>query len=154
MKFGVSHHLHHNNFDSVKYDVIKSGMSTSNTTTSDFNEWLRAMKMVARLHGGMPPEFRRKVIHIYNIIQYIRCRFFFSFDIFKLPRVVCTWEMHINKIFRSSFVRFISIQLWLALADQHFQLKEIDWEKEQQKCMCDQSLDDNEELGIQIVKVS
>lgn len=46
------------------------------------------------------------------------------------------------------------IQLWLALADQHFQLKEIDWEKGQQKCMCDQSLDDNEELGIQIVKVN
>lgn len=61
MKFGVSHHLHHNNFVSVKYDVIKSGMSTSNTTTSDFNEWLRAMKMVARLPGGPPPEFRRKV---------------------------------------------------------------------------------------------
>lgn len=45
------------------------------------------------------------------------------------------------------------MQLWLALADQHFQLKEIDWVKGQQKCMCDQSTDDNEELGIQIVKV-
>lgn len=28
---------------------------------SDFNQWLHAMKMVARLPGGMPPDFRRKV---------------------------------------------------------------------------------------------
>jgi hypothetical protein len=28
---------------------------------NDFNQWLNAMKMVARLPGGMPPEFRRKV---------------------------------------------------------------------------------------------
>lgn len=28
--------------------------------TSDFNQWLHAMKMVARLPGGMPIEFRRK----------------------------------------------------------------------------------------------
>lgn len=27
---------------------------------SDFNQWLHAMKMVARLPGGMPIEFRRK----------------------------------------------------------------------------------------------
>jgi hypothetical protein len=31
-------------------------------SASDFNQWLHAMKMVARLPGGMPPEFRRKVI--------------------------------------------------------------------------------------------
>lgn len=60
--------------------------------------------------------------------------------------------MHINK--NDFFFLVIRTQLWLALADQHFQLKEIDWEKGQQKCMCDQSLDDNEELGIQIVKVN
>lgn len=29
--------------------------------SSDFDQWLQAMKMVARLPGGMPPEFRRKV---------------------------------------------------------------------------------------------
>uniref|UniRef100_A0A336LYT1 CSON006250 protein n=1 Tax=Culicoides sonorensis TaxID=179676 RepID=A0A336LYT1_CULSO len=28
---------------------------------SDFNQWLHAMKMVARLPGGMPPDFRRKL---------------------------------------------------------------------------------------------
>lgn len=28
---------------------------------SDYNQWLHAMKLVARLPGGMPPEFRRKV---------------------------------------------------------------------------------------------
>ncbi|GAB0090539.1 microtubule-associated protein futsch isoform X1 [Sergentomyia squamirostris] len=31
------------------------------TTTSDFNQWLHAMKMVARLPGGIPPEFRKKL---------------------------------------------------------------------------------------------
>lgn len=66
MKFGVSHHLHQHKAVSVKHNVIKTGMSTSNTTTSDFNEWLRAMKMVARLPGGMPPEFRRKVLNGYK----------------------------------------------------------------------------------------
>ena len=29
---------------------------------SDYIQWLHAMKLVARLPGGMPPEFRRKVI--------------------------------------------------------------------------------------------
>lgn len=38
-----------------------STMGASNTNSSDFNQWLHAMKMVARLPGGMPPEFRRKV---------------------------------------------------------------------------------------------
>lgn len=30
-------------------------------THADFKQWLHAMKMVARLPGGMPAEFRRKV---------------------------------------------------------------------------------------------
>lgn len=37
-------------------------MSVS-TTTSDFSQWLHAMKMVARLPGGIPPEFRKKVLY-------------------------------------------------------------------------------------------
>lgn len=87
MKFGVSHHLHQqHNFVSLKYDVIKSGMSTSNTTTSDFNEWLRAMKMVARLPGGMPPEFRRKV-HIHNNVIEIQ----FLFDILTITSYYIIW---------------------------------------------------------------
>lgn len=30
-------------------------------STSDFKDWLEGIKMVARLPGGMPIEFRRKV---------------------------------------------------------------------------------------------
>lgn len=30
-------------------------------STSDFKDWLEGIKMVARLPGGMPVEFRRKV---------------------------------------------------------------------------------------------
>lgn len=70
---------------------------------SDFNQWLHAMKLVARLPGGTPPEFRRK--------------------------------------------------LWLALADRHLHTSGIDWNKEQTKCLSNETwLDDDEELGIQIVK--
>lgn len=36
--------------------------------TSDFNQWLHAMKMVAGLPGGTPPEFRRKVKHTWKLI--------------------------------------------------------------------------------------
>lgn len=38
---------------------------------SDFNQWLHAMKMVARLPGGMPPDFRRKVDK--HAITFIHC---------------------------------------------------------------------------------
>lgn len=77
-------------------------MTTLNAT-SDFNQWLHAMKMVARLPGGTPPEFRRK--------------------------------------------------LWLALADRHLHTSGIDWNKEQTKCLSSEAwLDDDEELGTQIVK--
>lgn len=79
-------------------------MAAASTNSSDFHQWLHAMKMVARLPGGMPPEFRRK--------------------------------------------------LWLALAEQHLQSKAIDWSKEEQKCMCEEHGEDDEELGIQIVKVN
>lgn len=41
-------------------NMSKLGSTTVNST-SDFNQWLHAMKMVARLPGGTPPEFRRKV---------------------------------------------------------------------------------------------
>lgn len=78
-------------------------MATASNNSSDFLQWLHAMKMVARLPGGMPPEFRRK--------------------------------------------------LWLALAEQHLQSKNIDWAKEEPKCMCEENGEDDEELGIQIVKV-
>lgn len=71
--------------------------------TSDFNQWMHAMKAVARLPGGTPPEFRRK--------------------------------------------------LWLALADRHLHTSGIDWNREQTKCLSNETwLDDDEELGAQIVK--
>ncbi|XP_020718162.1 titin isoform X4 [Ceratitis capitata] len=69
---------------------------------SDYNQWLHAMKLVARLPGGMPPEFRRK--------------------------------------------------LWLSLADKYLKSKNVDWSKEEEKCFCEKWREDDEELGIQIVK--
>uniref|UniRef100_A0A182PBG0 Rab-GAP TBC domain-containing protein n=1 Tax=Anopheles epiroticus TaxID=199890 RepID=A0A182PBG0_9DIPT len=71
-------------------------------TQSDFNQWLHAMKMVARLPGGMPSEFRRK--------------------------------------------------LWMALADRYLKTRSINWDEESAKCLSEQSDEDDEELGIQIVK--
>lgn len=49
--------------------------------SSDFNQWLHAMKMVARLPGGMPPEFRRKVIKFiksFGIFLYILKKIYFT----------------------------------------------------------------------------
>ncbi|XP_067619052.1 microtubule-associated protein futsch isoform X2 [Eurosta solidaginis] len=94
-------------------DDISPGKATSNFSTplstkdaedaaSDYNQWLHAMKLVARLPGGMPPEFRRK--------------------------------------------------LWLSLADKYLKSKNVDWIKEEEKCFCEKWREDDEELGIQIVK--
>ncbi|KAH8267309.1 hypothetical protein KR018_005202, partial [Drosophila ironensis] len=71
---------------------------------SDYNQWLHAMKLVARLPGGTPPEFRRK--------------------------------------------------LWLSLADKYLKSKNVDWTQQREKCFCEEWREDDEELGIQIVKVS
>ncbi|XP_061401003.1 microtubule-associated protein futsch [Musca vetustissima] len=71
-------------------------------STSDYKQWLHAMKLVARLPGGIPPEFRRK--------------------------------------------------LWLSLADKYLKSKNVDWTKEEEKCFCEKWREDDEELGIQIVK--
>ncbi|XP_030371722.1 uncharacterized protein LOC115622007 [Scaptodrosophila lebanonensis] len=60
------------------------------------------MKLVARLPGGTPPEFRRK--------------------------------------------------LWLSLADKYLKSKNVDWTQEREKCFCEEWREDDEELGIQIVK--
>ncbi|XP_034485382.1 golgin subfamily B member 1 [Drosophila innubila] len=69
---------------------------------SDYNQWLHAMKLVARLPGGTPPEFRRK--------------------------------------------------LWLSLADKYLKSKNVDWTHQREKCFCEEWREDDEELGIQIVK--
>ncbi|XP_049532012.1 uncharacterized protein LOC125949232 [Anopheles darlingi] len=71
-------------------------------TQADFNQWLHAMKMVARLPGGMPSEFRRK--------------------------------------------------LWMALADRYLKTRSLNWDEESAKCLSEQCDEDDEELGIQIVK--
>ncbi|XP_055618343.1 serine-rich adhesin for platelets isoform X2 [Toxorhynchites rutilus septentrionalis] len=81
------------------YNLKKMGIPDAQ---SDFNQWLHAMKMVARLPGGMPSEFRRK--------------------------------------------------LWLALSDRYLQTKNIEWDKEAEKCLCDRWGEDDEELGAQIIK--
>lgn len=97
----------------MKFSLTPPSLSPGNSSqniavnapdgSSDFNQWLHAMKMVARLPGGMPPEFRKK--------------------------------------------------LWLALSDKHIQTRGYDWTKEEVKCLSDQWRTDDEELGIQIVKV-
>uniref|UniRef100_A0A1A9WLS5 TBC1 domain family member 30 n=1 Tax=Glossina brevipalpis TaxID=37001 RepID=A0A1A9WLS5_9MUSC len=74
----------------------------SDEAVSDYIQWLHAMKLVARLPGGIPPEFRRK--------------------------------------------------LWLSLAEKYMKSKSIDWAKEEEKCFCEKWREDDEELGVQIVK--
>lgn len=50
-------------------------------------------------------------------------------------------------------MRVFLLQLWLALSDRHLHTSGIDWNKEQAKCLSEATwLDDDEELGIQIVK--
>ena len=48
---------------------------------------------------------------------------------------------------------FFRLQLWLSLADKYLKAKKIDWDKEEEKCFCEKWREDDEELGIQIVKV-
>ncbi|XP_046865166.1 uncharacterized protein LOC6649543 isoform X3 [Drosophila willistoni] len=76
--------------------------SADEDAASDYNQWLHAMKLVARLPGGTPPEFRRK--------------------------------------------------LWLSLADKYLKSKNVDWTQQREKCFCEEWREDDEELGIQIVK--
>lgn len=45
--------------------IASTNKMTIPEAASDFNQWLHAMKMVARLPGGMPIEFRRKVSSCY-----------------------------------------------------------------------------------------
>ncbi|XP_032306445.1 serine/arginine repetitive matrix protein 2 isoform X3 [Drosophila ananassae] len=79
-----------------------TGQATDDDAASDYNQWLHAMKLVARLPGGTPPEFRRK--------------------------------------------------LWLSLADKYLKSKNVDWAEQREKCFCEEWREDDEELGIQIVK--
>lgn len=44
-------------------------------------------------------------------------------------------------------------QLWLSLADKYLKSKNVDWAQQRDKCFCEEWREDDEELGIQIVKV-
>lgn len=62
----------------MKIDVVSSEALESTTTgstrmsipesASDFNQWLQSMLAVARLPGGLPTEFRRKVVNSIAIL--------------------------------------------------------------------------------------
>ncbi|XP_073817481.1 uncharacterized protein isoform X3 [Musca autumnalis] len=88
--------------DTTNSNKVNVSQTEDDESTSDYKQWLHAMKLVARLPGGIPPEFRRK--------------------------------------------------LWLSLADKYLKSKNVDWSKEEEKCFCEKWREDDEELGIQIVK--
>lgn len=56
-------------------------------------------------------------------------------------------------IFLSLFSLNIS-QLWLTLAERHLEQRGVDWKQAEKICFNEWSNPDDEELGIQIVKVS
>lgn len=86
--------------------------------------------MVARLPGGVPAEFRRKVLFNRN------------FDLL-LDHVI------VGLYSRSH----IFLQLWLTLAEQHFLRIGVDWTTIESTCFSDTSNADDEELDAQIARV-
>lgn len=52
----------------MKLDITSADSSTGSSrmtipeSASDFHQWLQSMLAVARLPGGLPIEFRRKVV--------------------------------------------------------------------------------------------
>ncbi|XP_030559707.1 microtubule-associated protein futsch isoform X2 [Drosophila novamexicana] len=91
-----------NNNNMLSSTPASTADAGADDAASDYNQWLHAMKLVARLPGGTPPEFRRK--------------------------------------------------LWLSLADKYLKSKNVDWAQQRDKCFCEEWREDDEELGIQIVK--
>ncbi|XP_060649511.1 uncharacterized protein LOC132786836 isoform X1 [Drosophila nasuta] len=94
--------LGRNNNNMISSSSVDTADAAADDDVSDYNQWLHAMKLVARLPGGTPPEFRRK--------------------------------------------------LWLSLADKYLRSKNVDWTQQREKCFCEEWREDDEELGIQIVK--
>lgn len=45
------------------------------------------------------------------------------------------------------------LQLWLTLADKHLQRRGVDWAQAERLCFSEWSNPDDDELGVQIVKV-
>jgi hypothetical protein len=71
----------------MKIDTMSSDSTTTGSTrmtipesASDFNQWLQSMLAVARLPGGLPIEFRRKVINsiTFSFTLLIKNEFFLS----------------------------------------------------------------------------
>lgn len=60
--------------------IASTNKMTIPEAASDFNQWLHAMKMVARLPGGMPLEFRRKV----SVLLCIPCKWINNCNFFVL----------------------------------------------------------------------
>ena len=58
----------------MKLDITTSNSSTGSSrmtipeSASDFNQWLQSMLAVARLPGGLPLEFRRKVDYLNKLL--------------------------------------------------------------------------------------
>lgn len=47
--------------DKTNANAGSNAAASNEEAVSDYKQWLHAMKLVARLPGGIPPEFRRKV---------------------------------------------------------------------------------------------
>lgn len=105
-----------------------SGRMTVPDSASDFHQWLQSMLAVARLPGGLPTEFRRKVVNQLHSSS---------------P------ELH---VFNGFFIFSPASKLWLALAERYLRRRKVDWEIEKVKWLSDNCRADDEELGIQIVK--
>lgn len=54
----------------------------------------------------------------------------------------------------SDFIHLPCSQLWLTLSERHLQQRGVDWRQAEKLCFNEWSNPDDEELGIQIVKVS
>jgi len=59
-----------------------------------------------------------------------------------------------NLIIKSIQGTNILLQLWLTLAERHLEQRGVDWKQAEKVCFNEWSNPDDEELGIQIVKVS
>jgi hypothetical protein len=49
---------------------------------------------------------------------------------------------------------FFLLQLWLTVAEKHLQSRGVDWSHAERLCFNEWSNPDDDELGVQIVKVS
>lgn len=62
-------------------------------------------------------------------------------------------SLYPSLIWRLFFTRDWLRQLWLTLAERHLEQRSVDWKQAEKLCFNEWSNPDDEELGIQIVKV-